>query len=62
MDGGGTNFQCSDVANGCGCGYVRALDQESMKRFSLESQNLTKLKRMTSSICIRFFMINDICL
>ena len=31
-----------------------------MKRFSLGSQNLTKLNRMTSSICIRFLMVYDI--
>ena len=30
------------------------IDRENMKRFSLGSQNLTKLNRMTSSICVRF--------
>jgi len=54
VDGGGANFQCRNVASGCES--VRDLDRESMKRFSLGSQNLTKLNRMTSSICIKFFM------
>ena len=30
------------------------IDRESLKRFSLGSQNLTKLNRMASSICVRF--------
>ena len=60
MDDGEANSQCRNVAHGCG--RVRAYDRESMKRFSLGSQNLTKHNRMTSSICIRFLMVYDICL
>ena len=52
MDGGGANSQCKNVASGCES--VRDLDRERMKRFSLGSQNLTKLNEVTSSICIRF--------
>ena len=58
VDDGEANSQCRNVANGWEC--VRAYDRESMKRFSLGSQNLTKLNRMTSSICIRFLMVYDI--
>ena len=58
MGGDGANSQCRNVASGCGC--VCAYDRESMKRFSPGSQNLTKLNRMTSSICIRFLMVYDI--
>ena len=57
MDGD-ANSQCRNVASGWGC--VRAYDRESMKRFLLGSQNLTKLNIMTSNICIRFLMIYDI--
>ena len=60
MDGGGANFQYRNVASGCGCVRIRDLDRESMKRFSLGSQNFTKLNIMTSSICIRFLMVYDI--
>ena len=52
MDDGDANSRCRNVASGWG--RVRAYDRESMKRFSLGSQNLTKLNRMSSSICIRF--------
>jgi hypothetical protein len=52
MDGGNANSWCRNFASGCR--RVRDLDRESMKRFSLGSQNLTKLNEMTSSICIRF--------
>ena len=55
VDGGGANSQCTNVASGCGC--VRDLYRESIKRFSLKSQNLTELNRMTSSICVRFLMV-----
>jgi hypothetical protein len=60
VDGGGANSQCRNVASGCGCVRVRNLHRESMKSFSLESQKLTKLNRMTSSICIRFLMVYDL--
>ena len=52
LDGGNANSQCRNVTSGWGC--VHAYDRESMKRFSLGSQNLTKLNRMSSNICIRF--------
>jgi len=55
VDDGDAISQCGNVASGWGC--VRAYDQESMKRFSLGSQNLTKLNKMTSSICLRFLMV-----
>ena len=58
VDDGEANSQCRNVANGWEC--VRAYDRESMKRFSRGSQNLTKLNRMTSSICIRFLKMYDI--
>ena len=60
MDDGDANSQCRNVARGWEC--VRAYDRENMKRFSLGSQNLTKLNRMTSSICIGFFMTYDMTL
>ena len=52
MDDGDANSRCRNVASGWGrvCGY----DREGTNRFSLGSQNLTKLNRMSSSICIRF--------
>jgi hypothetical protein len=40
--------------------WVCAYDRESMRRFSLGSHNLTKLNKMTSSICIRFLIVYDI--
>ena len=43
MDGGEANFQCRNVASGCGC--VRAYDRESMKRFSLGSQKFDKTQQ-----------------
>ena len=49
----GANSRCRNVASRWG--RVRAYDREGMKRFSLGSQNLTKLNRTSSSICIRFF-------
>ena len=52
MDCGNANFQCRNVA--CGGGCVHDLDRESMKEFSVGSKNLTKLKRMSSIICIGF--------
>ena len=57
-DGGDANSQCRNVANGWES--VHAHDRESMKRLLLGSQNLTKLNRMTSSICIRFLIMYDI--
>jgi len=36
-------------------GRVRAYDRESMKSILLGSPNLTKLNRISSSICIRVF-------
>ena len=41
-------------------GHVRAYDLESMKSISLGLHNLTKLNRISSSICVRFFMEYDI--
>ena len=38
-------------------GRVRAYDRESMKSILLGSPNLTKLNRISSSICVRFFFI-----
>ena len=55
VDGGNANSWCRNFESGCG----RVRDQESMRRFSLGSQNLTKLNEVTSSICIRFFMKYD---
>jgi len=55
VDGGNTNSQCRNFASGGGC--VRDLDQESVKIFSLGSQILTKLKEITSNICIGFSMM-----
>ena len=52
MDGG-ANSQCRNVAKRMG--HVHAYDQESMKSISLGLQNLTKLNRTSSSICVRFF-------
>ena len=52
VDGGNANSLCRNFASGCG--RVHDLDQERMRRFSLGSQNLTKLNEVTSSICIRF--------
>ena len=57
VDGGNANSWCRNFASGCG--RVSDIDQESMRRFSLGSQNLTKLNEVTSSICIRFFMKYD---
>ena len=58
VDGGNVNSQCRNFSSGCG--RVCDLDQESMKKFSLGSQNLTKLNEITRSICIRFFIKYDI--
>ena len=58
IDGGNANSWCRNFSSGCG--RVCDLDQESMKKFSLGSQNLTKLNEITRSICIRFFIKYDI--
>ena len=39
-------------------GRVHAYDQESMKSISLGSHNLTKLFRISSSICVKDFSWN----
>ena len=53
MDDGDANSRCRIVASGWG--RVRAYDRESMKSILLGSPNLTKLNRISSSICIKFF-------
>ena len=53
--GGGSNSQYRNVAIGWD---VRAYDRGSMKSISLESHNLTKLNRISSSICAKGFSWN----
>ena len=55
---GFANSQCRNFASGGG--RVRDLDRENMKRFSIGSLNLTKLKEISSSICIKFSTMHDI--
>ena len=50
---GSANSQCRFFASGNG--YLHDLEWESMRIFSLGSQNLTKLNKIASSICEGFF-------
>ena len=49
------NSHCRNLAKRC---EVRAYDRESMKSISLGSHNLTKLNRISSSICVKGFSWN----
>ena len=51
--GGGADSQCRNWMGG-----VRAYDRKSMKSISLGSHNLTKLNRISSSICAKGFSWN----
>ena len=58
VDGGEANFQCRNVASGCGC--VRAYDRESMKNISLGSQFVKTQQNIKQHMCKGFFMEYDI--